>query len=200
VDLILHIGLGKTGTTTLQQRHFPDLPGYLGRPDIFGQRGRGGRLNQAFVAHCTGQETDLTQWRSDVLRALEGRMPEKVVISQERLGYWTHDGSGFSPVVGLLSDGGRYPRRGQHPIAGFIGDRVIPAWRDLGTVKVLVTLRNQFDWLSSHYAQVSNRIIGASQGDFEHQVRRIVRSGDVYLDYAALRVSPRWQAPAAAAC
>ena len=185
MDLIIHIGLGKTGTTTLQKEHFVEIPGYLGRPELFGQRGRGGGLNEAFLASCSGEDVDLVRWRESVLEVFAGDLPDKVIISNERLEYWTQDGSGFSPVVHLLSDGGRVVRSGPHPIVNFIRDRVVPIWKPLGAVKVLVTLRNQFDWLGSHYAQVSNRIIGASQADFERQVRRIIRSGDTYLDFAA---------------
>ena len=186
MDLLLHIGLGKTGTTTLQQEHFIGLPGYLGRRELFGQRGRGGRLEQVFLAARQGQPVDLEAWRSDVLRAFRGAPPDQIVISQERLVQWTERGSGFSPIVGLLSDGGRIRRSGSHPIAAFVRDHVVPAWEPLGRVKVLVTLRNQFDWLCSHYAQLSNRIIGASQADFTRQVERIVRTGDPYLDFASL--------------
>lgn len=189
MDLILHIGLGKTGTTTLQQRHFIALPGYLGRPELFGQRGRGAGLDVLSRRAKQGAEVDLDAWRATVLQRLTDAGAgdaERVVISQERLAGWSQDGSAFSPITGRLSDAGRTARRGPHPFAAFVREHVVPAWAEHGDVRVLITLRNQYDWLCSHYAQLSNRIIGASQSDFEQQVQRILASDDAYLDFASL--------------
>jgi hypothetical protein len=189
LDLILHIGLGKTGTTTLQQRHFVHLPGYLGRPELFGQRGRGARLHVLARSARQGAAVDLDAWRSTILQRLTDAGAgdvDRVVISQERLAGWSQDGSALSPITGRLSDAGRAARRGQHPFAAFVREHVVPAWAELGDVRVLITLRNQHDWLCSHYAQLSNRIIGASQSDFERQVRWILASDDAYLDFASL--------------
>jgi len=59
----------------------------------------------------------------------------------------------------------------------------------VGQVRVLLTLRNQTDWLASLYAQRSHKIVGASQVDFEEQVRRIIGEDDPILDFASLVAS-----------
>jgi len=189
LDLILHVGLGKTGTTTLQQRHLVHLHGYLGRTELFGQRGRGAGLDVLYHRSRQGVTVDVDAWRTTVIERLRSAGEasiERVVISQERLVGWSQDGSGFSPIRARLSDAGRSARQAPHPFATFVREHVVPAWAPLGDVRILLTLRNQYDWLCSHYAQLSNRIIGASQSDFERQVRRILTSGDAYLDFASL--------------
>jgi len=186
MDLVLHIGLSKTGTTTLQQHVLPVAPGYLGREDRLGTRNRDGGLYKMFLASHRGLPVDLEAWRQRVLHCFKPEEQHPVVLSEENLAHWEHDGSYCYPITGRLSDLGRAPRSGVHPIATFVERLLVPAWRDLGQVRVLVTLRNQFDWLGSRYAQSSNRILQASQADFERQVRWIVEREDAYLDYAGL--------------
>lgn len=189
MDLIVHIGLGKTGTTTLQQVHFARLPGYLGREDLLGARKRDARLGQSYRRAAEGRDVDMVAWRENIIdrfRVAGRDLPEQVVISQERLSAWSVAGSSLSPITGRLSDGRRKPRRAPHPFAAFLERHLIPAWEPLGKVRVLVTVRNQSDWLGSHYAQLSNRIIGAGQADFERQVRWTLSSDDAFLDYAEL--------------
>lgn len=192
MDLILHVGYPKTGTTTLQERHFIALPGYLGRSDLFGQRARSAGLRQILKRAANGQQVDIVAWRDHVVETLGVRRPDRVVISDEAL--LKHrprprggDGSmGVRPFWGAVPRRGRRVRRGPPPIVEVLREHVVPAWKEHGSVRVLLTLRNQSDWLGSHYAENSHWILGASQADFERQVRRIAASGDAVLDFAAV--------------
>ena len=190
MDLIVHVGLGKTGTTALQVQTFSNFEGFLGAPQRFGKHDGAAGLEDEYRRACLGAVVDLQSWRAKVLATFDDHLPDRVILSQERLAnWWMLDGGCYTPVLWLMSDRGLGRREGRHPLASFIRDALIPAWRPLGEVRILLTLRNQYDWLSSHYAQLSNRLVGASQADFERQVWRIVRSGDRYLDFADLAES-----------
>jgi len=163
MDLVLHVGLMKTGTTTLQRLVLPEVPGYLGALPQYGFNHRDAGLGQ------------------QIIQFLAGRL-----VSRETLTRWSDRGSWHVPISGRFGDLARPPRRSPHPLIAFIRGHVLPAWEGFGAVRTLVTLRNQSDWLASLYAQVSDRIIRACQEDFDARVARLVEGRDAYLDYAAL--------------
>ena len=186
MDLILHVGLSKTATTSLQNSVFPAISGYLGRGDLLGRSNRDGMLYKRFQEFCRGYPTDLASWTETIVRPFGDHRPDRILASQENLTNWPCAGSYHFPVTWRLSDEVLPPRRGKHPLARFLEEHVQPAWHGVGALKVLLSLRNQFDWLASRYAQDGNRNPRASQMDFARQVRRIIASEDAYLDYAAL--------------
>jgi hypothetical protein len=183
VDLLLHVGYPKTGTTTLQRRHFSKFPGYLGSPSLLGYSGRDGLIKPLSRSAHRGDPVDLDAWRTQILGVFGEHPPERIVISNEGLLRWDAAGDARPKWSVRASPRDRGTRSGMHPFAAFLGDHVRPAWQDLGDVRVLVTIRNQSDWFCSHYVEQSDRIIGASQSDFERQVRRLIASRDGYLDF-----------------
>jgi len=195
MDLLLHVGYPKTGTTTLQKQHFTALPGFLGSPAVLGYGGRAGLLKPLAKAAYGARRVDLDAWRTRLLGLFGDQPPERILISSEGLIRWDvgwNTRAKADPVTGgRTSRRDRGIRTGPHPLAGFLRDHVGPAWQDLGSVRVLITLRNQSDWFASHYAENSYCIVGASQSDFERQVRRLLGSGDAFLDYAEVVASFR---------
>jgi hypothetical protein len=185
VDLVLHVGLMKTGTTTLQKHVFPQVPGYVGRLPEYPFDNRDAGLGREYVRFLEGGPVDISRWRDEVLRAPWDADVSSIVVSRETLTRWTNMGSWHVPMTGRLGDYGRPSRRSPHPLLNFLRQEVIPAW-DVGRVRIIVTLRNQTDMLASLYAQMSNRILSASQRDFEHQVNLILSTKDAYLDFAEL--------------
>jgi hypothetical protein len=186
MDLLLHVGLMKTGTTTLQKLVFPAVPGYLGSLPQYDFNHRDAGLGQQFIQFLAGRTVDVERWRDEACSAVEGTGADTIIVSRETLTRWSDRGSWHVPVSGRFGDLSRPPRRSPHPLIAFLRGHVLPAWESVGAVRTLVTLRNQSDWLASLYAQVSDRIIRASQEDFEARVARLVAGRDAYLDYAAL--------------
>jgi hypothetical protein len=154
--------------------------------DHLGRRDRDGGLHKRYLRDHRGLVVDMESWRAKVVGAFPGALPDRILVSEENLAHWEHDGSYFYPITGRLADERLAARSGTHPIVGFLRRHLAPTWGPLGRVRVLVTLRNQSDWLASRYVQGSKTTLGASQADFERQVRRIVASGDAYLDFAGL--------------
>jgi hypothetical protein len=186
LDLILHVGLSKTGTSTLQFKHFIDYPGYLGRDELLGKRNRDGGLYKLFLKRHRGMAVDLEPWRDKLVHLGRSHNLSRILASEENLSHWEFEGSSYYPISGRIGDQVRPARRGPHPIIEFVRSVIMPVWEPHGVVSVIVTLRNQFDWLGSRYAQSSKTILSASQSDFDRQVRRVVEGSDAYLDFAAL--------------
>lgn len=140
---IIHVGLPKTATTTLQRHVFSDAPGGLsvGKPNIFSESGR--RLFS---------ESDLLAlfWSSDVSRFGEAESKLRRVFREASKGGKTlilsHEGIGYVNVPLLLH------REFAHRIS-----RAIPE------AEVLLTIRNQLALLRSVYMQ-SDRMMYAALG------------------------------------
>lgn len=123
-------------------------------------------------------------WVSDCLAAHPDA--QRLIISDEDLssGYGPGACHEKFPVKPTRTQYAADPVPRPAPIVSLLDDHVREAWTP-GRVKVLIVLRNQVDWLASLYSQLSNRIVDASQRDFEFQVERIVAAGDPYLDWSA---------------
>ncbi|WP_022728618.1 sulfotransferase family protein [Fodinicurvata sediminis] len=187
-DLILHIGLPKTATTTLQRHILPNFPAYLGTH--YGEAGPDfaqGLLKRAPVAPLESTEDPAAaDWARQLLDHKDERFPDAscIVISHESLtNRQTYGPDDLWPVESAsAAESGEGAR--PFPIISFLETFSEKVWQR-GDVKVLLTLRNQPDWLASLYAQKSAHIKRASQRDFEDRVRRLIRNGNAYLDWSA---------------
>lgn len=174
--LILHLGLAKTGTTTLQVKFFPQVHGYLGKsyaegPDLdlpIEQEGIASSLMELWEKNS--DSTALAAWAS----RLDFNLFPTVLISNETFSRWrTAPGRGVSswPVNKPRFD--ELPRRGSHPIVGFLSQLKAVLPRDVELISVL-TLRSQFTYLPSHAAQ-------AREQSMMPIVRRILRRRDEFI-------------------
>jgi hypothetical protein len=184
-QLIIHAGLPKTGTTSLQRSVFPRLESYLGGTEP------GGRheilaadllaLYQDKFGHpnfgSTAWHREFRSWwdRVEDVRSINN------FVSLEALFRW------FDPVSGhpwpLMGEGTGYRshRGGTHPIVSF-ASALVEELGD-GRVKFVLTLRNQADFAISLYAQLSYRMLRPGQVDFERKIEGQLNSPDSFFDW-----------------
>lgn len=156
-DLILHVGLGKCGSSTIQRDVFQHEDGYLGTAPRIDDR-----LNFAKrLQHCTpfaGRQTlsrsGLRKWVKHVLEMQAELWPDidRLILSNEMLS--TSNRISDRPILRVLSE---------------LQDNLWP-----GRVRVVLVLRNQATRLASSYAQGSAGNPKANQSDFERHVGRIM--------------------------
>ncbi|AWN17218.1 hypothetical protein [Salinisphaera sp. LB1] len=175
--LYLHIGLPKAASSYLHGHVFPHLmpgqylmpgaqnarlPAYRYRRNRYGVR----RFSDAFQKHPgfwrDHGDAFLQQFLSPFLR--QGRAQRSVLISEEAITRLNHFGIRAMPDAferGRLRDN----------LAAF-DHRA----RQLGfaRVRILLMIRRQDLLLASSYVQLSRKIIGASQQDFERRVARLL--------------------------
>lgn len=178
MDLILHIGLGKTGTTTIQEEALADYPNYLGRSinkeNIFGNNACE-ELYRLLKKFRKGEQVkeSCSNWVGNIKSFKDEKKitANNIIISYEYLSSNYLNKITNFPYLDRL-----YKPEGVLPVASFI-NYLSTHW-DIGKVRVLLTLRNQPDWMASKYAQHSNRILNASQKDFEQRISKLIDSGD----------------------
>lgn len=184
--LIVHLGLPKTATTTLQNSVFSGLPGYLGAPfpndvissslgsfvreyrdgfDSTGQRILGEDKRELWIAKMERWVAHLVALDEPVL-----------LLSNEGFSDWPFPPgqTNGNPAIAELGD---LPRRGPHPVTRLLSElrALLPANVELRTVLVL---RNQADWLMSLAAQ--------SRVSTPQFASRLIESDDAFLDQYAL--------------
>lgn len=184
-DLTLHVGLPKTGTTTLQREVFPEFRGYVCGTESSGRSGDLAqqmlRLYQVKGAHRDWSTDDwrseVTDWWTQARETSEGPL----LVSLEGLFRW------FDPVTGmpwpLMGDGEERwsSRHGYHPLIDF----VLALQTALGDcrIRIALTVRSQAAFMASHYAQISYRVLAPSQRDFQDKVRQVTRSVDPFFNW-----------------
>lgn len=193
MDLMLHIGLPKTGTTTIQSQLLSGGTGYLGKSvsgesilsnrqiyELYSIAARSRFLNEKDVQSMTAA------WISRAtVQAVNGGF-EKLSLSQENLAQWWAEDT-FHSRYPLGSIRARAPRRQRPaPISEYLKRYLVPMWSGHGRCRVVLTLRNQPDFLASLYAECSNYRWKASQKDFERQIRKLIDTNDPYLDWETL--------------
>lgn len=196
-QLILHVGMPKTATTSLQTHLFSSLPGFLGKshaPEPFFSTRVStphfkSELLAAFVtAYIAGVDVDghrsygregqetwrpaLRAWVSNLLNSPE----DTVLVSYESFMGWRSP-LGNAAIWPVMDEADALPRRGRHPVLHFLTylRELLPANVDLKTILVL---RNQSDWLCSLAAQV-----GIANTKF---VDRLIDTDDAFLDYSTI--------------
>ena len=184
-QLTLHIGLPKTATTTLQTHVFPMVPGYLGK--FYGESPNTA-VEEPFRQHRKAHEqwtegkSALTAPATQFIESLDRFNESQILISDEGLSRWPVDGRVNSP----FHDGWHETFRARpHPVVDFLA-----ALREAGEgrlkVRVILTLRNQSDFMGSLYAQWQRSMGNPSQNDFEAKVTRALSTDDPFFDYATL--------------
>lgn len=178
MNLVLHIGLPKTGTTTIQRR-IRHCPSYSGRHSS-------SLKNICRTRQGARWFRSAERWAKNLynLRYRRDLLHDAMLLSSEAM-FVAH------PAVYRL----KWPVfvRGLHydtvqtlrePSTSEYLKALQAVWPH-GQIKVLLTLRNQPDWLSSLYAQMSNRINSASQRDFESEIQDLIQRGDDYIDWSS---------------
>jgi len=186
--MVVHLGLPKTGTTTMKQQFFPELPGYLGKRHLAdgSSYGPGDQFDhqlgfeEAHDLYLLGLpwEDALGRW----LGSLDPEGPSRLVLSHVGLWSWPSPFGKYTSRQPLVqTSNSDKPRSGNHPVVAFLSGlrRLLPADVDLMTI---VTLRNQSDFLGS---------LGAEQQTVHHPkaVSRLLESDDASLDWHGLVAS-----------
>ncbi len=159
-SLIIHIGLPKTGTTTLQDNLFRFHKGYL-----YKHKGLNEKM-EIKIREMVFEKKDFN------LKEFQHLLREDVIfISDENLSFKDNEilfPSSFTsqslPIFSVLEK--------------------IKKSQEYKNIKVILTLRNQFDWLPSLYSEFSRNILNASEDDFENKVKEIIEGS--YLDWSNL--------------
>lgn len=198
MDLLLHIGLGKAGSSTLQSNLFEQIPSYL-QGKLFNEKLQGTAGDQEILLwlatnHHLIRNKKMVRKRTAAYLDTVERVADNLNIersyllySREMLTMWktkfTH--GSCRPILTSPKNFNRGKRIRPWPVASYIQNYLVPAW-NRGQVKVLLTLRAQQTWLASVYAQNSHRILGASQHDFEHQIEQMIDREDPYIKWMGL--------------
>lgn len=194
VELCLHLGMSKTATTWLQKNIFPRL------------------LDDTFFDNPASRLLEGGRWQGTLARAF--RRSPKIwrhmgdTLLRDMLGQSGAKALDFRSNI-LVSDQSAGPRLfefGEYVGPHWERERMDPtmlcahlkAMRHVAesegftALKVMLVIRRQDRWLASKYAQRSDRIVGASQRDFEARIRYYTEESYGYyadgivLDYCTL--------------
>ena len=171
--IVLHIGLPKTGTTSMQLALFPRYPGFLERPNTPADNERSSLLS-LYHTPLSQRMGALRSWCQQVVQ-----QDHLVIVSNEALSRW-------SPWASEPVQAAQMNRKGPHPIIPFLRQMqsVLGA---CATLQVIITFRNQSDYCASLYAQLFGRSKVQGQPDFEARMREILRLRDAGLDWNSFR-------------
>lgn len=169
-EISLHIGLEKTGTTSLQTFLSNSTENYIGKVTTpgFVQPLPFGKIRKAFLTQppdfwMSNEGEKILGNINSTIRSLKGK---STVISFEN--FLAHD-LFLSESIWLKNTKSQCWDSLDH-LAQLIQSTIL---RDC-TLNVLVTVRRQPEWFCSLYAQRSDRIPDASQSNFEFQIHRIL--------------------------
>jgi hypothetical protein len=174
--LIIHLGLPKTATTTMQRQYFPQVEGYLER---FPRSERILGFIEAHKCFVIGDEKwplILSEW----VTGLNFSTAPVHIISDEFLSAWPNptglDSSLWPVQESILS---YTPRRGTHPVMVFLEKLrdFLPPEVNLSTI---VVLRNQSDFLGSLSAQVASSTEGTHH---PKAISRLIEHQDAFIDF-----------------
>lgn len=183
-SLTFHIGMPKTATTALQAHVFPAFPGYVGKN--YGRAELGQHSEHDFTVQACRRALGSPRWREELAAWIKGLRESPlsdVMFSDETLCAWP---DGKLVAMWPMLDAWRLGVRTRpHPIVKFLAETLKLV--DEGTqVRVILTLRNQSDFMGSLYAQIQPRLLSPSQADFDGKVTELLESGDPFFDFAGL--------------
>ena len=162
-DIVVHIGLPKTATTFIQ-RFMSDKVSYLGLEGSNAHYTT--TLLDLFSVYSKGKNvrSGVRCWSASLTEFVQKNKQEgPVIISSEFFFAGEFNGVPEFPLIENVQPDGS-PR-----ISKFLR-MLSETLKDDFTIKVLLTIRNQPEWLASKYAQASPKIFGASQKDFENRM------------------------------
>lgn len=183
--LTLHVGLPKTATTTLQAHVFPQFPGFVNSSTA--------NLSPATEDLYLKFRAVADQWvqgnsaSSEIMApfvaSLGNFSPDAVLVSDENLSSWAIDGG--RPRWPVEDGWFRMPRERPYSLTNRMAELKAAA-DGLFDVRIVLTLRNQSDFMGSLYAQLEGGMLNPSQKDFEAKIARALSSDELFLDYASL--------------
>lgn len=175
--LVLHLGLHKTATTTLQKDFFPQATGYLG----FFYKGEATTKVQKNRDSLASELKQLA-WGGPamyenirpLLRQIDFETIPVRVLSDEGLSSWLDHGSRRSSRLPIQEPTkGETIRRGVHPIVPFLAE--VKASLPTGVaLRTVVTLRAQPEYLASLAAQRAST-------NFDQDLAGLMRRKDEYI-------------------
>lgn len=173
--LVIHLGLAKTASTSLQRHFFPQVRGYLGKEYA---EGEALELPETQVALADELELlfryghgpeSLARWA----KQLDFRQFPSILISNESFSCWRVAGPETSSWPVQAPRRGEPPRRGRHPIVSFLIDLQSVLDSDVRLITIL-TLRAPATYLPSHAAQARAQSLSPI-------VRRIQKREDPFI-------------------
>jgi hypothetical protein len=192
LDLVLHIGLPKTGSTMMQYVLFPNVPGYLGKRRESEPQGDFARQLDSITPSCALSFQEWKKaasvWINRVVNYAHSNYPAsgQLIVSSENLSaIGSPDSQDRWPIgTGFWASKSTITTE-RHSIVPYLEALSDTLWKH-GNVKVIIVLRNQPEWLASMYAQRSAFMRNASQQDFERQVDELINRGETYIDWSLL--------------
>lgn len=178
----------------LQNHIFPTIPGYLGKNGhargLLDEKMIRDFKKTAFSVRFLSRESvnnNTNQFINSILsRCRTAQSPDYLVLSEEGLCAWPTTNSEYGKwPVGSRVDA-ELCRKRPMPFTQFLGENLLPEWKKYGDIQVVLTLRNQADYLASLYAQKSQYRRGACQEDFERQVNELLAADDPSIDWSAV--------------
>lgn len=183
MNLTIHLGLAKTGTTTIQKL-LSEEPCYLGKYD---QREiqSPAKVFQNLVASDYKKFKDgIHGWAEMVKKAGEERSVNNLIISDENLLASRNIPARIPSEIKMDLSFCDLSRKVGFLTASHIKYLSEEVWT-YGDVKVVLVLRNQAEWLISRYAQSASLIDNPSQSSFESWVESLLDHNCEYLDWSA---------------
>ncbi|MBC2837438.1 hypothetical protein [Paragemmobacter straminiformis] len=192
--LIVHIGLHKTGTTTLQRDVLIGKSGYLGKFENnrndhpYEVSELSDLVTRFHLLDRAERRERVSAYVDRLFRIAETfRTPTSLKISEERLSNWmeTGDEGNRWPIrYGDAAHAVFAPRRHRIPFVSLLEEDLLPTLAARGgSLRVVLSLRNQPEWLGSFYAQSASRIRGAGQRNFETQIAALIAGRDASIDF-----------------
>jgi hypothetical protein len=165
IDIVIHVGLPKTATTLIQKK-MSEFPNYVGLESAEADYTL--ELLNIYANYSFGMdvEEELKGWAGRISNyALINNIVAPLVVSSEFFFAGEFTGAPEFPLIDEDKSSGSLK------LVHFI-EFIAHSLRDKFKIRVLLTIRNQLEWLASKYAQAAPKIYNASQVDFERRIDR----------------------------
>ena len=180
--LVFHIGLPKTGTTTIQKKLFDSLPNAITENSKDAWKIRIKRNFASIVRNYSHSKWKELNYRDELIYLWQKNMPN------ERLLIHSHEGLTNPPFFNPLKPTYQDESLTEYNIVSHLRTFKENQWS--GELSVILTLRKQPEWLASLYSQRSFMINNASTSNFEAQVNSLLKKDDLkggaFLNWANL--------------
>lgn len=184
-DLVLHIGLPKTGTTTLQHTLSASFAGYAGK--LKGKslhRDPAKTFSRIIASNDHDWIKQLEDWKNNTLENhnLIYKAAKTVLISDESLTRGLQGNTSTHWPLGSSREASSAQNPSEH-LSSCLKKLRDDVWRH-GRVRTILVVRNQADWLASLYAQQSRTIKGAGKRDFNNRIHEMMCRRDDFVDWS----------------